>query len=314
MDHSSKIYVTGHNGLVGSALIRSLEKSGYKNLITRSRDQMDLSDGNKVENFFKTHTPEYVFLCAAKVGGIFLNQSKPAEFIRENLLIQTNIIHSASQNNTKKLCFLGSASCYPENAPSPIKENSFMTGQLDSTNSAYSISKIAGYVMCQKYSQQYDMETVTVFPNNIYGKNDNFRINECHVVPSLIRKFIEAKETKQDFIKLKGDGTAVREFIYGDDLADGLIFLMNNYDDRDHINITSGKDVTIRQLAEIIKNIVNFNGKIYWDKASSAGKHSRVLDNTKLSKLGWQSSTSLENGLRKTIKWFLENRNKNVRF
>ncbi len=313
MKFSSQIFVSGHNGVVGSALVRKLKMAGYHNLVVANRSQLDLTESGDVDTFFKTHLPEYVFHCAAKVGGIFLNKSKPGEFIRDNLLMQTNVIHSAAKNGVKKLCFLGSASCYPKDAPSPINEGAFMNGPVDETNSAYSISKIAGYTMCKKYSEQYRMQTITVFPNNIFGINDNFRENECHVVPSLIRKFVYAKETDQKKIKMHGDGLAIREFIFGDDLADGLIFLMNNYESEDHINLTSGKNVTIKELAELIKNIVEFKGEIVWDEALSTGQHSRVLDDSKLIKLGWQSSIPLEVGLRETIKWFVKNRGKNVR-
>tara|TARA_B110000908_G_scaffold80909_1_gene96970 strand:- start:24343 stop:25287 length:945 start_codon:yes stop_codon:yes gene_type:complete len=313
MDFSSKIFVTGHNGLVGSALIRNLKKAGYNNLVVATRNQLDLTHSEQVEIFFDQHRPEYVFLCAAKVGGIFFNKSRPGEFIRENLLIQTNVIHSSAKNKVKKLCFLASASCYPVDAASPINESAFMSGPLDNTNSAYSISKIAGYTMCKKYSEQYGMQTVTVFPNNIFGINDNFRENECHVVPSLITQFVKATETKQNKIKLHGNGSAVREFIFSDDLADGLVFLMNNYQIADHINLASGRIVTIKQLAETIKNIVGFDGEIVWNDKLSVGNHSRILDTSKLNKLGWQSCISLDEGLRKTVNWFNENRGVNVR-
>jgi GDP-L-fucose synthase len=249
-----------------------------------------------------------VFLAAAKVGGIGFNKAFPADFIRDNLLIQTNTIDAAHHYGTKKLMFLGTACIYPKHAPVPIKEEYLMTGPLEETNIGYALAKIAGLTMCQKYTEQYGMQTVSVMPNNLYGIFDNFRLNECHVIPAFINRFIDAKEKGLSRVVCFGDGTPTREFLFADDLADGLIFLMNNYDDPKPINIGPNREVSIRYLSELIANLVGYNGEIIWDTAQPNGTPRRALDTSKMDALGWKAKTSLEDGLKMTIDWFMENR------
>ena len=306
MSKECKIYVAGHKGLVGSALMRKLEEQGYENIITSN---IDLRDCKKVDEFLAIKRPTYVFLAAAKVGGIGFNKNFPADFITDNLRIQTNIIQSAYEHGTKKLMFLGSACIYPKHAPVPIKEEYFMTSPLEETNIAYSVAKIAGIVMCQKYTEQHGMQTVSVMPNNLYGINDNFRTDECHVIPAFIRKFIDAKESNAKEVVCFGDGTPTREFLFSDDLADGLIFLMNNYHDPSIINIGPNREITIRELSEIIAEKVGYQGKIVWDTSKPNGTPRRALDTSKMDALGWRAKTSLEDGLHTTIDWFMKNRN-----
>jgi GDP-L-fucose synthase len=305
MDSNSKIYVAGYKGLVGSALIRQLQSQGYTNLIARNVDLRNQADTNK---FFNIHKPEYVFLAAAKVGGIGFNKSFPAEFIRDNLLIQTNTIDAAYHYGCKKLMFLGTACIYPKHAPVPIKEEYLMTGPLEETNIGYALAKIAGLTMCQKYTEQYGMKTVSVMPNNLYGIFDNFRLNECHVIPAFINRFIDAKERGLSQVLCFGDGTPTREFLLADDLADGLIFLMNNYDDPKPINIGPNREVSIKYLSELIASLVGYEGKIIWDTSQPNGTPRRALDTSKMDALGWKAKTSLEDGLKITIDWFMKNR------
>jgi GDP-L-fucose synthase len=305
MDSNSKIYVAGYKGLVGSALIRQLQSQGYTNLIARNVDLRNQADTNK---FFNIHKPEYVFLAAAKVGGIGFNKSFPAEFIRDNLLIQTNTIDAAYHYGCKKLMFLGTACIYPKHAPVPIKEEYLMTGPLEETNIGYALAKIAGLTMCQKYTEQYGMKTVSVMPNNLYGIFDNFRLNECHVIPAFINRFIDAKERGLSQVVCFGDGTPTREFLLADDLADGLIFLMNNYDDPKPINIGPNREVSIKYLSELIASLVGYEGKIIWDTSQPNGTPRRALDTSKMDALGWKAKTSLEDGLKITIDWFMKNR------
>ncbi len=305
MDSNSKIYVAGYKGLVGSALIRQLQSQGYTNLIARNVDLRNQADTNK---FFNVHKPEYVFLAAAKVGGIGFNKSFPAEFIRDNLLIQTNTIDAAYHYGCKKLMFLGTACIYPKHAPVPIKEEYLMTGPLEETNIGYALAKIAGLTMCQKYTEQYGIKTVSVMPNNLYGIFDNFRLNECHVIPAFINRFIDAKERGLSQVVCFGDGTPTREFLLADDLADGLIFLMNNYDDPKPINIGPNREVSIKYLSELIASLVGYEGKIIWDTLQPNGTPRRALDTSKMDALGWKAKTSLEDGLKITIDWFMKNR------
>ena len=306
MDSNSKIYVAGHKGLVGTALIRQLQAQGYDNIITSG--ELDLRDQNDVNVWFNVNKPEYVFLAAAKVGGIGFNKSYPADFIRDNLLIQTNVIDAANWYGTKKLMFLGTACIYPKHAPVPIKEEYLMTGPLEETNIGYALAKIAGLTMCQKYTEQYGMQTVSVMPNNLYGIFDNFRLNECHVIPAFINRFIDAKEKGLSRVVCFGDGTPTREFLFADDLADGLIFLMNNHNDPKPINIGPNREVSIRYLSELIASLVGYNGEIIWDTAQPNGTPRRALDTSKMDALGWKAKTSLEDGLKTTIDWFMENR------
>jgi GDP-L-fucose synthase len=304
MDNNSKIFVAGHRGLVGSAIVRNLTEQGYNNIITLPKKELDLTQQKDVDTFFKEYSPDYVFLAAAKVGGILYNRDCPADFIRENLQIQTNVIDSAYRFGTKKLLFIGSACIYPKHAPVPIKEEYLMTGPLEETNIAYAIAKIAGYTMCLKYTEQYNFNTVSAMPTNLYGINDNFNINQSHVIPGLINKFVDAKLKKIPYVKCYGDGTPTREFLFADDLADGLIFLMNNHNDPNIINMGSERPISIRDLAEMIANIVGFEGDIIWDTTMPNGTPHRALDLSKMNELGWKAKTSLEEGLSKTIEWY----------
>lgn len=313
MDNKSKIFVAGHRGLVGSSIIRQLERQGYGNIITKNRTQLNLCVQKDVEEFFVEERPEYVFLGAAKVGGIEYNKQVPADFIRENLQIQTNVVDSAYRNGCKKLLFLGSACIYPKLAPIPIKEEYLMTGPLEETNISYSLSKIAGYMMCKKYTEQYGFETVSVMPNNLYGINDNFIIEQCHVIPSFINKFSTAKDKNLPTVTCFGDGSPTREFLFSDDLADGLIFLMNNYSDPEIINIGPNREVSIRELSELISKEIGYGGEIIWDTTKPNGTPRRALDNSKMNSLGWRSKTSLEDGIKVTIEWFVKNRRNYVR-
>jgi GDP-L-fucose synthase len=313
MDSNSKIFVAGHRGLVGSAIIRQLERNGYKNIITRNKSQLDLRIQKDVDEFFIEERPEYVFLGAAKVGGIGYNKQVPADFIRENLQIQTNVIDSAYRNRCKKLLFLGSACIYPKLAPVPIKEEYLMTGPLEETNISYSLAKIAGYMMCKKYTEQYGFETVSVMPNNLYGINDNFIIEQCHVIPSFINKFATAKDKNLNTVTCFGDGSPTREFLFSDDLADGLIFLMNNYSNPDIINIGPNREVSIRELSELISKEIGYDGEIIWDITKPNGTPRRALDTSKMNSLGWKAKTSLEDGIKITIEWFVKNRGNYVR-
>jgi GDP-L-fucose synthase len=306
MDSNSRIYVAGHKGLVGTALTRQLQAQGYDNIITSGG--LDLRDQDDVNTWFNVNKPEYVFLAAAKVGGIGFNKSYPADFIRDNLLIQTNVIDAANWYGTKKLMFLGTACIYPKHAPVPIKEEYLMTGPLEETNIGYALAKIAGLTMCQKFTEQYGMQTVSVMPNNLYGIFDNFRLNECHVIPAFINRFIDAKEKGLSRVVCFGDGTPTREFLFADDLADGLIFLMNNHNDPKPINIGPNREVSIRYLSELIASLVGYNGEIIWDTAQPNGTPRRALDTSKMDALGWKAKTSLEDGLKMTIDWFIENR------
>lgn len=307
MDSNSSIFIAGHKGLVGSALIRQLQAQGYNNIITT---HIDLRSQMSVSEFFHYEKPEYVFLAAAKVGGIGFNKAFPADFIRDNLLIQTNVIDAARAYGTKKLMFLGTACIYPKMAPVPIKEEYLMTGPLEETNIGYALAKIAGLTMCQKYTEQYGMQTVSVMPNNLYGIFDNFRLNECHVIPAFINRFIDAKEKGLSRVVCFGDGTPTREFLFADDLADGLIFLMNNHNDTKPINIGPNREVSIRYLSELIAGLVGYKGEIIWDTAQPNGTPRRALDTSKMDALGWKAKTSLEDGLKTTIDWFMENRGK----
>jgi len=308
MDFDSRIFIAGHKGLVGSAIARKLNSLGYKNILTVDKSVVNLTDVEGVNCFFKIKKPEYVFLSAAKVGGIGYNKEYPADFIRENLQIQTNVIDAAHRYGCKKLLFMGSACIYPKHAPVPIKEEYLMTGPLEETNISYSIAKIAGYMMCKKYTEQYGMDTVSVMPNNLYGINDNFNISQCHVIPSFINKFITAKEKRLSSVTCFGDGSPTREFLFSDDLADGLIFLMNNYNDPEIINIGPEREVSIKELSELVAKLVGYEGELLWDTAMPNGTPRRALDASKMSSLGWKSQTSLEDGLKTTIDWFLKNR------
>ena len=310
MDKKSKIYIAGHNGLVGSALKRKLKESDYNNLVFRTRKELDLLDSNKVSDFFKKERPEFVFLAAAKVGGILANDSYSADFIFQNLLIQNNIIHNSYLNKVKKLLFLGSSCIYPKDCSQPIKEEYLLTGPLEKTNKAYAVAKIAGIEMCQSYHKQYKTNFVSVMPTNLYGPNDNFDLKSSHVLPALIRKFHEAKINNDKEVVIWGTGLPRREFLYIDDLAEACLFLMKNYDNSEIINIGTGEDITILELAKLIKKIVGFNGEIINDTTKPDGTLQKLLNVSKINNIGWRHRNFLDEGLKKTYEWFLKNYDK----
>jgi len=308
MQKGAKIYVAGgRSGLVGTAIVRNLQKKKYKNIILKSRQQVDLLKFQAVEDFFKKEAPEYVFLAAAKVGGIWANKTRKADFIYDNLTIQNNVIYNAWKYKVKKLLFLGSSCIYPKLAPQPIKEEYFMTGPLEETNDAYAIAKIAGIKMCQSFNEQYNTNFISVMPTNLYGPNDNFDLNSCHVLPALIRRFHEAKIKHKSSITLWGTGRASREFLHVDDLAEACIFLMEHYNDTSIINIGTGTDLTIKDLAKQVQEIVGYEGKLIWDSAKPDGTPKKQLDVSRLLKLGWRPKTSLREGIKKEYQWFLSN-------
>lgn len=306
MKKNAKIYVAGHQGLVGSAIIRKLTADGYTNLITRTRQELDLLDQQAVADFFSIEKPEYVFLAAAKVGGIMANKTQPAEFIYQNLQIQNHIIHNAYLNNVTKLVFLGSSCIYPKLAEQPIKEDSLLTGPLESTNSAYAIAKIAGIMMVQSYNTQYGTNYICLMPTNLYGQNDNFNLETSHVLPALIRRFHEAKESAAPSVTLWGSGSPMREFLHVDDLADASVFLMNKYNDSEIVNVGTGEDVTIKELAELISNTIGYTGNIEWDTNKPDGTPRKLLDVTKLHSLGWHHRIQLADGIKNAYEWYLD--------
>ncbi len=306
MKKNSKIYVAGHRGLVGSAIVRELERQGYSNILKRTRAELDLLDQAATESFFAKEKPEYVFCAAAKVGGIWANKNKKAEFIYENLQVQINLIHNAYKYKAKKLLFLGSSCIYPRQSPQPIKEEYLLTGPLEETNDAYAVAKIAGITMCQSYNQQYGTNFISVMPTNLYGINDNFDLESAHVLPSLLRKFHEAKINKSPKVEVWGTGSPMREFLFVDDLASAVVFLMNNYDGSEFINIGTGEDCTIKELAEMIKEIVGYEGEIFWNTDKPDGTPRKLLDVSRLNKLGWKYKTDLKSGIKKTYDWYLE--------
>ena len=307
MEKSSKIYIAGHRGLVGSAILKKLKEEGYTNLVYQTSKELDLRNKEAVDQFFLNEKPQYVFLAAAKVGGIVANNEYPADFIRDNLLIQTNIIDASYNNNVDKLLFLGSTCIYPKLAPQPLKEEYLLTGELESTNEPYAIAKIAGIKMCQSYNRQYGTKYISAMPTNLYGPNDNFDLQTSHVLPALLRKFHEAKENKDPYVEMWGTGTPKREFLYSDDLADACIFLMNNYVGNEIVNIGVGEDITIKELGEKVKAVVGYEGEIRFDKSKPDGTPRKLVDVSKINQLGWSAETTLENGLEKAYQWFLEN-------
>jgi GDP-L-fucose synthase len=307
MKKNSKIYVAGHNGMVGSAILNKLINNGYSNIIVADKKELDLTRQLDVERFFNKMQPEYVFLAAAKVGGIQYNNNFPADFIYDNLMIQSNVIDSAYNSGCKKILILGSSCIYPKMKPDHlIREEDLMSGPLEPTNEGYSLAKIAGLKMALMYSKQKNFNAISLMPCNIYGPNDNFNLNECHVIPSMIRKFLNAKYT-QESVTLFGDGEPLREFLYVDDLADASVFLMNKYDKPEHINIGSADEYSIKQLASIIANKIGYDGEIFWDSTKPNGVMRRKLDTSKMDELGWNSTTTFDSGLEKTISWYLEN-------
>ncbi|MBN1396979.1 MAG: GDP-L-fucose synthase [Bacteroidetes bacterium] len=308
MEKSAKIYIAGHTGLVGSAILRSLKAQGYSRFLLRTIDELDLTKQSLVEGLMQDEKPDFVFLAAAKVGGIHANDTYPAEFIYINLQIQTNIIHSAYKSGVKKLCFLGSSCIYPKFAAQPINEESLLDGKLEPTNEPYAIAKIAGIKMCQAYNRQYRTDYISVMPTNLYGLYDNFDLKSSHVLPALIRKFIEARKDEAPSVTVWGTGKPRREFLFVDDLADACIFLMNNYSGSEIVNIGVGKDVSILELANIIKEEVEYKGEIIFDSTKPDGTPQKLLDVSKINKLGWTAKTPLREGIRKTIQWYLENK------
>ncbi|QQS16242.1 MAG: GDP-L-fucose synthase [Candidatus Moraniibacteriota bacterium] len=310
MQKQSKIYVAGHRGLVGSAIVRRLLAKGYGNLLLKTREELDLLRQSDVEAFFERGKPEYVFLAAAKVGGILANKKEKADFIYENLQIQNNIVHSAWKNGVTKLLFLGSSCIYPKLCPQPIREEYLMTGPLEETNDAYATAKIAGIKMCQSFNDQYGTNFISVMPTNLYGPNDNFDIETSHVLPAMIRKFHEAKVSGAKTVTLWGTGSPKREFLHVDDLADAAVFLMDHYNGSEIVNIGTGEDVTIQELAETIRSVIGFEGEIIWDTRKPDGTPRKWLDVTRLRSLGWMHSIALLDGIRTTYDWFLDDARK----
>lgn len=307
MKKNDKIYIAGHNGLVGSAIKRNLESNGFTNLIFRTHQELDLLNEESVRIFFEQEKPDYVFLAAAKVGGILANNNYPADFIFENIKIQNNIIHQSYLNRVKKLLFLGSSCIYPRDCPQPIKEEYLLTGPLEKTNEAYAIAKIAGIKMCQAYNKQYGTNYICVMPTNLYGINDNFDLESSHVLPALLRKFHEAKMNNREEVVMWGTGSPKREFLFVNDLADACIYLMDNYNDSEIINIGTGEDISILELSNLIKNIVGFKGKIVTDPTKPDGTPRKLLDVCALHALDWKHKTKLEEGIKITYDWFLKN-------
>ena len=304
---NAKIFVAGHLGLVGSALVRALEKSGYRNLVLRTRAELDLSDQQAVQSFFESEKPEYVFLAAAKVGGIMANKTRPANFIAENLAIELNVIEAARAHGVQKLLFLGSSCIYPKFASQPIAESELLAGPLEETNRAYAVAKIAGIVLCQSYNEQYGTNFISVMPTNLYGPNDNFDFETSHVLPALLRKFHEAKKSGAKSVTLWGTGAASREFLHVDDLAYACLFLMNTYDGSSIVNIGTGEDLSIKDLAQRIQKIVGYTGTIEWDTSKPDGTPRKLLNVAKLHTLGWHHQISLDEGLKTTYEWYCTN-------
>lgn len=297
MQSDSKIYIAGHRGMVGSAIMRTLQKQGYNNIITRTSAELDLRNQQAVTDFFEKEKPEYVFLAAAKVGGIQANNIYRADFIYENLMIQSNVIHQAYVHHVKKLMFLGSSCIYPKMAPQPLKEEYLLTGLLEDTNEPYAIAKIAGIKLCESYKRQYNCNFISVMPTNMYGPNDNYNLNNSHVLPALIRKFHEAKENNLPFVEMWGTGTPMREFLHADDLGDACVFLMKNYNGNQFVNIGSGTDLTIKDLALLIKKIVGYTGDIKHDLSKPDGTPRKLMDVSYLHSLGWKHKIELPEGI-----------------
>ncbi|XP_043726066.1 putative GDP-L-fucose synthase 2 isoform X2 [Telopea speciosissima] len=304
---TAKIFVAGHRGLVGSAIVRKLEELGFTNLVLRTHHDLDLTRQSDVEAFFAVEKPQFVILAAAKVGGIHANNTYPADFIGINLQIQTNIIDASYRNGVKKLIFLGSSCIYPKFAPQPIKEDALLTAPLEPTNEWYAVAKIAGIKMCQAYRLQYGWDAISGMPTNLYGPNDNFHPENSHVLPALIRRFHEAKISNAKEVVVWGTGSPLREFLHVDDLADAVVFLMDKYSGLSHVNMGSGKEVSIKELAELVKEVVGFQGDLVWDSTKPDGTPRKLMDSSELANLGWAPKISLWDGLVDTYKWYLEN-------
>lgn len=303
MEKTAKIFVAGSNGMVGSAIVRELQKNGFQNLLLPNSSELNLINQTAVANFFENNKPDYVFLVAAKVGGIHANNTYPAQFLYENMMIQNNVIHHAHLNNVKKLLFLGSSCIYPKYAEQPIREDSLLTGILEPTNEAYAIAKISGVEMCKFYKQQYGSNFISAMPTNLYGINDNFDLNNSHVLPALLRKFIEAKNNNSKVVSIWGSGSPKREFLYVDDLAKACLFLMLNYNESETINIGTGEDLAIKELAHLIKETVGYEGSLVFDTSKPDGTPRKLLDVSKIEKLGWKYETPLEKGISETLSW-----------
>ena len=299
------IFVAGHRGLVGSAIVRRLEMGGYRNLILETRSELDLTDQAAVRSFFEARRPDCVILAAAKVGGIMANSTYPADFIYQNLAIEVNVIHQAWLSGVKKLLFLGSSCIYPRMAPQPIREESLLTSALEPTNEAYAIAKIAGLKMCEYYNRQHGARFISAMPTNLYGPGDNFDLETSHVLPAMVRKFHDAKENGDRTVTLWGSGTPRREFLYVDDLADACVFLMENYEGAEFVNVGTGTDVTIRELAELVRRTTGFEGEVVWDGTKPDGTPQKLLDVSRMKALGWSASVGLEEGLKRTYDWYV---------
>lgn len=307
MDQQSKIFVAGHRGMVGSAIVRRLQQAGFHNLLTRSSAELDLRNQSAVAAFFEAECPEYVFLAAAKVGGILANNTYRAEFLYDNLMIQNNVIHQSHVHGVKKLLFLGSSCIYPKMAPQPLKEEYLLTGLLEPTNEPYAIAKIAGIKMCDAYRSQYGSNFISVMPTNLYGPNDNYDLQHSHVLPAMLRKFHEAKLNGAAAVTLWGSGSPLREFLHADDMADACVYLMQSFDEAGFVNIGVGEDISIKELAELIRGIVGYEGTIVWDAEKPDGTPRKLMDVSKLKGLGWQAKIGLEEGIRAVYQERFEN-------
>ena len=307
MEKDAKIYVAGHRGMVGSAIVRALKKQGYANILMRTSKELDLRRQDQVEAFFATEKPEYVFLAAAKVGGIMANSEHPADFMYDNMILEMNVIHAAFQNQVKKLMFLGSSCIYPRLAPQPMPENCLLTSALEQTNEAYALAKISGLKYCEYLNRQYKTDYISVMPTNLYGPNDNYHPRHSHVLPALIRRFHEAKEQNLPEVVIWGTGRPLREFLYVDDLADACVYLMNTYSGNETVNLGTGKELTIAALAEMVKKVISYQGEVRYDATKPDGTPRKLLDVSKLEGLGWHYKTGLEEGIRLTYADFLQN-------
>lgn len=307
MEKNSKIYVAGHRGMVGSAIVRELTRQGYTNIITRTHQELDLCRQNQVEDFFAAEKPEYIFLAAAKVGGLFANAKALADFMYDNMTMEMNVIHSAWKNNCKKLLFLGSVCVYPRMAPQPVAESSLLTGELEKPDEAYALAKICGLKYCEYLNRQYGTDYISVMPTNLYGPNDNYHPVHSHVLPAMIRRFHEAKMQELPYVTCWGDGTPTRDFLYVDDLADFCVFLMNHYSSNETINAASGVEIHLKELAALVAKVVGYHGEIRWDPTKDNGTPRRAVDVSKSVELGWQYKTKLEDGIRLSYQDFLEN-------
>lgn len=307
MEKNAKIYVAGHRGMVGSAIVRALKNQGYTNIITRTSKELDLRRQIDVEEFFAKEKPDYVFLAAAKVGGILANNEAPADFMYDNMILEMNVIHEAYKNKVKKLMFLGSSCIYPRMAPQPMKEDCLLTSELEKTNEAYALAKISGLKYCEYLNRQYNTDFISVMPTNLYGPNDNYHPEHSHVLPALIRRFHEAKENNLNEVVIWGTGTPLREFLYVDDLADACVYLMNTYSGNETVNLGTGKELSIKELAELVKKVVGFKGNITFDITKPDGTPRKLLDVSKLEKLGWKYKTELEDGIKLAYEDFLNN-------